>query len=149
MKCLNWRLCIYQKTHSVNTLGWGVLKFWPSIFLIKACYQVLRQVFKFVLWCKQFYRIGRRIHFIKVPPLTEVFNLSFFYWSEFFHTLNWKFSSFDEHPSMKSPTWSLLHKNISSTLHFCKSFHSDSDQTINLKAKNVFFICTIWKTFLA
>ena len=58
IKCLNCWLCLYQTSYSVNALGCRVLKFWPNILLIKACYQVLGQVCKFVLRCKNFYRIG-------------------------------------------------------------------------------------------
>ena len=54
-------MCLCQKSYSVNTLGCSVLIISSNIFLIKACYQALRQVFKFVLWCKKFYRIGPRV----------------------------------------------------------------------------------------
>ena len=53
-------IVLLLKSYSVNTLGCIVLKFWPNIFLIKACYQVLGQVCKFVLRRKKFYRIGPR-----------------------------------------------------------------------------------------
>ena len=58
IKCLNCWLCLFQKSYSVNTFESNVLKFWPNIFLIEACYQVLGQVCKFVLRCKKFYSIG-------------------------------------------------------------------------------------------
>ena len=53
---LSW-LCLYQNIYFVNTLGCSVLIISPNIFLIKACYQALGKVNKFVLRCKTFYRI--------------------------------------------------------------------------------------------
>ena len=41
---------------------WLVLKFWPNIVLIKACYQALGQVCKFILRDIKFYRIGPWYH---------------------------------------------------------------------------------------
>ena len=43
-------------------LGCSVLKFSPNIFLIKSRYQALGQVFKFVLRCYKFDRIGHKTH---------------------------------------------------------------------------------------
>ena len=45
----------------MKTLERSVLKFSPNIVLIKASYQALGQVCKFVLGCKKFCRIGPRV----------------------------------------------------------------------------------------